>query len=89
MLELQVSQREMLHDFVTLYGERRILMGPPLTKFGADLSEILNQFLEPGVTWIERTGRVKLCQDASRQLFPIGIACLVGGAGEEPPDQIT
>src|SRR3954453_1976362 len=64
-------------------------MGPPQSKLGAGLSEITNQFLEPGVTRIECTGRVKLCQGASRQLFPIGIERLIGGVGEESPDRVT
>jgi len=36
------------------------MMGPPLTKFGADLFEILNQLLKPGVPRIASTGCVKL-----------------------------
>ena len=46
VLELQVPQREMLHDFVTVHGTRSIMMGPPLTKFGADLFEIFNGSLD-------------------------------------------
>src|SRR5947209_20478672 len=52
MLELQVSQRRMLHCLGTIQRATRIVMGPPTTKFRADLFQILNQLLEPFIAGI-------------------------------------
>jgi len=60
VLKLQVSQREMFYDFVTIHGARSIMIGPPLTKLGADLFEIFNQLFKPAVPRIASTGGVKL-----------------------------
>ena len=61
MLELQISQRRMLYDFVTVQRAAHIVVGPPQTKFRADLLQNLNQFLEPGIAGIASVSRTKLC----------------------------
>ena len=73
MLEFQVPQREVLYDFVTIHRASSIVVRPPLTKFGASRFEVLNQLFEPDVPRIANAGCVKLCQDTSCCLFPIGI----------------
>src|SRR5260370_32094719 len=61
VLEFQVSCYGMLHYFATIQRATRVMLGPPATKFRADLFQLLNEVLEPHIAGIASAGRAKLC----------------------------
>src|SRR5215469_14649344 len=78
----------MLDDLVTVQRAAHVVVWPPLTKFGTDLPQILNQLLEPGIARIASAGRPKLCERRPRNHFPVGTRPR-GRASEESPDHVT
>src|SRR5215467_1114774 len=78
----------MLDHFMTVQCAAHIMVGPPPAKFGADLLQILDQFIEPGITRITSAGCTKLCQRCPRNSFPVRTLSR-SRISEEPPDHIS
>src|SRR5215469_381832 len=77
----------MLDDLVTVQRAAHVVVGPPLTKFGTNLLQLLNQLLEPGIAGIASAGRAKLCERRPRHHFPVGTRPR-GRGDEESPDHV-